>query len=85
MATNIQISPEDEAVRLLSLDQVSELVQLSRSCIYRDVSESKFPRPIKLGSSSRWVALEIHKWVREKMEERDGGAKPRVRDSDDII
>ena len=83
MANERKISPEDESIRLITLDAVVEIVQLSRSCIYRDVADGNFPRPLKLGSSSRWVASEVHAWFRKKIAERDEAVGKR--NSDDII
>src|SRR5882762_11020033 len=47
-----------DGVRILRLKQVSTIVGLAKSSIYRKVREGTFPAPIKLGSdwASGWIA-----------------------------
>jgi prophage regulatory protein len=55
---------ENTAPRLLNIDQVSKIVGLSRSSIYRFISEERFPRPVKLTDHiSRWNVSEVNQWV----------------------
>lgn len=53
---------------LLKIDQVCHLVGLSRAMIYKCIAdpEIRFPRPIKIGASSRWRRDELHKWTKAK-------------------
>ncbi len=48
---------------LLRLAEVCELLAVSRSTIYRRVSDGSFPAPIRLGSHSvRWRLEEVQAW-----------------------
>lgn len=63
---------------LLSLKQVSALVGLTKTPIYRRISESTFPAPLKLSSrASRWRAGDILRWLEAQSSELSptGGAK----------
>jgi prophage regulatory protein len=55
---------------LLRLAELSNLLSVSTSTIYRWVAEGLFPAPISLGKRSvRWQADEVERW-RRKLEER---------------
>lgn len=48
---------------LLSLPTLCQRIGLCRSNIYQQIQAGKFPEPVKIGRSSRWLASEIHAWV----------------------
>lgn len=48
---------------LWSLPTLKNAIGLSRSNIYLQIQAGKFPAPLKIGRSSRWLASEIHAWV----------------------
>jgi predicted DNA-binding transcriptional regulator AlpA len=48
---------------LWSLPTLKNAIGLSRSNIYQQIQAGKFPAPLKIGRSSRWLASEIHAWV----------------------
>ncbi len=51
-------------VLLVRLRQLTAMVGLSRSTIYRLVKAGNFPKPIRIGISSlAWRMDEIHKWI----------------------
>jgi prophage regulatory protein len=57
------LDPELHAQRLLRLAEVSTMVGLKRSAIYRYVSEGRFPAPIKVGFRSvRWKLADVLAW-----------------------
>ena len=61
-------------IKLISLDEVSELVGLKKSGIYLRISEGSFPGPIKLGTKcSRWNLTEIQAWLEKAVEARHAG------------
>lgn len=71
---------DDEGVReestmsnetLLPRREVERRVGLGRSAIYERIANGTFPRPVKLGASSCWVASEIEAWIQERIAERD--------------
>lgn len=48
-------SPE----KLVGIATLVEILQRSRASIYRDIKNKTFPKPLKLGSSSRWRMSEV--------------------------
>ena len=47
---------------------------LARATVYRLVRTEKFPLPLKLGSSSRWLRQEVLNWVSSQPRARIRGA-----------
>lgn len=48
---------------------------LSRSTIYKYISEDRFPKPVSLGERSvGWVDGEIEEWILSRIAERDEAA-----------
>ncbi|EII7605287.1 AlpA family transcriptional regulator, partial [Escherichia coli] len=41
---------------------------------YKLISEGHFPKPIKLGRSSRWYKSEVEQWMQQRIEESRGAA-----------
>jgi prophage regulatory protein len=64
---SLETNPTTE--HLLPMKGVEARTGLSRSSIYRLITDKKFPEPIQLDlgtrtrSPSRWVASEIDEWV----------------------
>jgi prophage regulatory protein len=57
------LDPKLHAQRLLRLADVSMMVGLKRSSIYRYVSEGSFPAPIKVGIRGvRWKLADVLAW-----------------------
>ena len=42
---------------------------MSDKWFYKLIQEGKFPKPIKLGRSSRWLESEVIMWFKEKINE----------------
>lgn len=57
--------------RLLTLHDVKKFTGLGATTIYHYMNEDRFPKPIKLGRSSRWVESELMAWLEAKKAERD--------------
>jgi prophage regulatory protein len=53
-------------------DGVRGRVGLHPSTIYAEIKAGRFPKPVKLGRSSRWVESEIDAFIEARMHERDG-------------
>lgn len=55
----------DPTKKLLRINDVCELVGLSRSMIYKCMKDSviAFPSPVKIGTLSRWDQDEIFEWA----------------------
>ena len=48
---------------------ITEFTGLSDKWFYKLISEGKFPKPIKLGRSSRWKESELKEWLYERIEQ----------------
>jgi prophage regulatory protein len=58
--------------QLLRLPKVLELTGLSRSELYRQVKDSRFPRPVALSERMRaWRGREVQAWISHRIAERD--------------
>jgi prophage regulatory protein len=58
-----ELDPKLHAQRLLRLAEVSTMIGLKRSAIYRYVAEGRFPAPIKVGIRSvRWKLADVLAW-----------------------
>ncbi len=55
---------------LVGIATLVENVQRSRARIYRDIKNDTFPKPSKLGSSSRWRMSEVKAYVERLSEDR---------------
>lgn len=49
---------------------VRDRVGMHPSTIYAEIKAGRFPAPVKLGRSSRWVESEIDDYIAAKMRER---------------
>lgn len=62
-------------MRILKLKEVMDYTALSRSTIYKYISEDRFPRPISLGERSvGWLDSEVEEWILARIAERDEAA-----------
>jgi len=51
--------------KLISINQVTEMVGFKKSTIYKFIKSKNFPKPVKIGYSSRWKLSDIQKWMEE--------------------
>ena len=56
---------------LLTVKGAGQVTGASRSFIYQEVAAGRFPKPVKLGRSTRWISAEIHAWIEAKAQARD--------------
>jgi prophage regulatory protein len=63
----------EQTKRLMRLREVIACTGLSRSTIYRYVSEHRFPAPVRLDSAYavRWVSVEVDDWISRQISLRD--------------
>lgn len=55
--------------RLLRRQEVERLTGLSRSCIYKRMSEGEFPKAIPLGGRLvAWKSDDIENWISDRIE-----------------
>jgi prophage regulatory protein len=58
-------------MKLLKIKQVTELTTMSRSTIYRMISDGKFPKQVCLEKNiSVWLESEIHGYIAERIANR---------------
>ena len=63
--------------RLLTLREVTAITALSRSAIYAMMAESRFPKPLRIGSRAvRWVEQEVLDFIASRP--RGGTERPAV-------
>jgi prophage regulatory protein len=81
-SSNMRIDPALNAQRLLRLSEVSTMIGLGRSSIYRYVSEGRFPAPVNVGYRSvRWKLADVLAWRARisdarAVESKTSGASP---------
>lgn len=57
---------------LIKLAEVMALTKKSRSSVYAEAKDGRFPKPIKLSErSSAWVVSEVQDWIESKIQQRD--------------
>lgn len=62
--------------RLMTLREVITAVRRSRSTIYADVRVGRFPAPIKVGCSTRWVENEIQDFIQRCISDSRAAVEP---------
>jgi prophage regulatory protein len=56
-------------MRILRLPNVFDRTGLSRSTVYQQVSEGRFPKPVSLGARAvGWVESDIEEWINRQIE-----------------
>ncbi|HCJ8955393.1 AlpA family transcriptional regulator [Citrobacter freundii] len=55
--------------KLVDMIFITEFTGLSDKWFYKLISEGKFPKPIKLGRSSRWRESEVQEWLTDRIVE----------------
>ena len=55
--------------KLVTMAFITTFTGLTDKWFYKLISEGKFPKPIKLGRSSRWRESEVKRWLTERIEE----------------
>jgi predicted DNA-binding transcriptional regulator AlpA len=56
---------------LLTVKDVVKFAQVGRSFVYQEVAAGRFPKPVKLGRSVRWLKSEVLAWVEGKALNRE--------------
>ena len=52
---------------------ITRLTGLTDKWFYKLIQEGEFPKPIKLGRSSRWLKSEVEQWLQARIDESRGG------------
>ncbi|MGS7254876.1 helix-turn-helix transcriptional regulator [Enterobacter hormaechei] len=55
--------------QLVDMAFITTYTGMTDKWFYNLINEGKFPKPIKLGRSSRWKESEVEEWVQERIEQ----------------
>ena len=53
--------------KMVDMVFITEFTGLSHKWFYKLIQEGQFPKPIKMGRSSRWLKSEIESWVQQRI------------------
>lgn len=56
--------------KLVSIAAVAAILDRSRASIYRDIAQKVFPKPLKIGRSSRWRMSEVNAYIQRLSDNR---------------
>ncbi|HGN9101908.1 TPA: helix-turn-helix transcriptional regulator [Providencia stuartii] len=59
--------------QFIDMKFITALTGLTDKWFYKLIQEGEFPKPIKLGRSSRWLKSEVEQWLQERIQESRGG------------
>lgn len=54
---------------LIDMHFITAYTNMTDKWFYKLIAENQFPKPIKLGRSSRWRKSEVEAWMQERMAE----------------
>lgn len=55
--------------QLIDMAFITTLLQVTDKWIYKLIKDDLFPKPIKLGRSSRWLKSEVENWLQERIDQ----------------
>ncbi|MFL4558910.1 MULTISPECIES: AlpA family phage regulatory protein [Yersiniaceae] len=58
--------------QMVDMAFIISFTKVTDKWIYKLIQEGKFPKPIKLGRSSRWFESEVIMWLNERVKESRG-------------
>ncbi|RHW76461.1 AlpA family transcriptional regulator [Colwellia sp. RSH04] len=65
--------------KLLTIDDLAELIQKSHAVIYNMISQGRegedLPRSIKIGRSRRWPESEVDAWIQHQLDHASDSQK----------
>ena len=53
--------------QFIDMKFITHLTGLTDKWFYKLIQEGEFPKPIKLGLSSRWLKSEVEHWLNERI------------------
>ena len=59
----------NEDKKLKDMNFITANTNMTDKWFYKLIAENQFPKPIKLGRSSRWRKSEVEAWMQERMAE----------------
>ncbi|HCC0207695.1 helix-turn-helix transcriptional regulator [Proteus mirabilis] len=71
----IQTTPTTSLLndQFVDMKFITHLTGLTDKWFYKLIQEGEFPKPIKLGRSSRWLRSEVEAWMQARIDESRGG------------
>ncbi|HDU8567272.1 TPA: AlpA family transcriptional regulator [Morganella morganii] len=54
---------------LVDMKEITKLTGLTDKWFYKLIQKGQFPKPIKLGCSSRWLKSEVEAWLQARIDE----------------
>lgn len=58
--------------QLVDMVFITTYTNCSDKWFYKLISEGRFPKPIKLGRSSRWLKSEVEAWMQQRIVDSRG-------------
>lgn len=55
--------------QMVDMAFIVRFTKMTDKWVYKLIQEGKFPKPIKLGRSSRWFESEVITWLNERVKE----------------
>lgn len=59
--------------QLVDMVFITTYTNMTDKYFYKLISEARFPKPIKLGRSSRWLKSEVEAWMLARIEDSRKG------------
>ena len=53
--------------KMIDMAFITEFTGLSDKWFYKLIQDGLFPKPIKMGRSSRWLKSEVEEWVSQRI------------------
>lgn len=66
---NLNTIPDLMNDKLVDMPFITKFTGLTDKWFYKLMSEGKFPKPIKMGRSSRWLESEVKSWLMARITE----------------
>lgn len=58
--------------KMVDMVFITEYTGLSNKWFYKLIQDGEFPKPIKLGRSSRWLKSDVENWVQQRITQSRG-------------
>ncbi|CAB5540353.1 Predicted transcriptional regulator [Citrobacter youngae] len=58
--------------QLVDMVFITTYTEMTDKWFYKLISEGQFPKPIKLGRSSRWLKSEVEAWMQQRIADSRG-------------
>lgn len=58
--------------QLVDMTFITTYTEMTDKWFYKLISEGQFPKPIKLGRSSRWLKSEVETWMQQRIADSRG-------------